>query len=73
MAKFVVVAEGDIVDAEFTTRDYEVATEMFKKLANDPEYYDVNLYDGETGEVYAYRTTRKDACGTAVTFWVASN
>lgn len=69
--KYVVVAQGNLVDAELNTNDLEVATAQFLKCCETEDFYQVDLYDGETGEVYACQTREEDACGTAVTLWMA--
>lgn len=71
MTKFVVVAESDLMDAEFGTNDIEEACEMYEQFCSDNNFFSVNLYDGETGEVYAYKTIVHSPDGITITQWVA--
>jgi hypothetical protein len=73
MSKFVVTAESDVVDVEFGTNDIDEAIEMYEQLCAERTviYYSVNLYDGETGELYAYQTVVADPSGFTTTRWVA--
>jgi hypothetical protein len=71
MAKLVVTAEREELEIIAETDDVEEAVEVFQLLCDDPAYYDVNLYDGETGEVYAYQRITRDPAGVTVEQWVA--
>lgn len=73
MTKFVVTAESDVMDAEFGTNDIDEAIEMYEKFCEERTviFYDVKLYDGETGEVLAYQTVVADPSGFTTTRWVA--
>ena len=71
MMKFVVTAESEVMDVCSETNDVEVACEVFEQLCADNAYYSVHLYDGETGEVYAYKTIVRSPDGVTITQWVA--
>lgn len=72
MKKFVITAESDLMEVETRTNDIEVALDLFEELSKDTDYFSVDLYDGETGEVYAYQRIVRDPWGVAVTRWVAN-
>jgi hypothetical protein len=69
---YVVTAEGDFMDAECKTNDAEEAARVYTEFCESGLYYDVSLYDGVTGEVYAYQRVVRDPSGTTVTNWVAN-
>ena len=72
MSKYVVTAECEFLSVEFKTNDIAEAKAQFKSLMESScNFYDINLYDGETGEVYAYYNVVKDPCGKSITIWVA--
>lgn len=74
MMKFVVTAESDLMDAHFETNDVNEACEMYEKFCESREviFYDVKLYDGETGELYASQTITRDPAGITITQWMAN-
>jgi pentatricopeptide repeat protein len=74
MMKFVVTAESDLMDAHFETNDVDEACEMYEKFCESREvvFHDVNFYDGETGELYAYQTIERDPEGITITQWLAN-
>lgn len=69
---YVVTAEGDFMDAECKTNDAEEAARVYIEFCESGLYYDINLYDGVTGEVYAYQRVERSPNGTTVTNWVAN-
>ena len=72
MIKFVVCAEGNVMDVHSETNDIEMATDLFEQLCADHQFYSVHLYDGDTGEVYAYQTIVHSPEGVTITKWVAN-
>lgn len=72
MTKFVVVAEADGFDVECGTNDVETACGIFTAMCDIPAFFSINLYDGETGEVYAYQTIVHSPEGVTITKWVAN-
>ncbi len=72
MTKFIVIAEGDLMDAEFGSNDIEQATSVFGQFADSHAFHTIHLYDGETGEVYAYQTIVHSPEGVTITQWVAN-
>lgn len=72
MIKFVVCAEGNVMDVHSETNDIEMATDLFAQLCADHQFYSVHLYDGDTGEVYAYQTIVHSPEGVTITQWMAN-
>ena len=71
MKKYSIVAEGELVDAEFNTNDRDEAERIYTQFANSTEYRYVSLASGETGELFKYRTLKFEHGGVERTEWVA--
>lgn len=72
--KFVVTAENSFMETCLETNDVNEACEAFNILceSREPAFYDVNIYDGETGEVYAYQRIEHSPSGVTITKWIAN-
>ena len=68
---YIVTANSPLMEAEMRLPTMDEAFEVYNKFLNSPCYTDGNLYDANTGEVYAYFIKMAEGNGILTTTWTA--
>ena len=55
-----------------TFTDLLEAYEIYEQLRQSGKYFDGDLSDNTTGEIYAYFNIHSDACGTETNTWICA-